>query len=532
MTEFEKGFQGVVLEFLHTVVVLDDQDPNESPDVSVPEKIENPEGVMTNTGETSQEVTPPLPGSSAEPLPVSIMNLVREYANLGLVCAVINPEEAEFQKIGVEIAKRADITILDWRMFDSDGKHTLELIGGIVQSDIEGAGRQRLIVIYTLESDLPKIIQQVNQKLSAFEVTLELEDFSLKSHSLNIVVYQKDSAKIKPFPDRVVKFNELPERTIQEFARANSGLLAKVALKGISTVRSETHHILKKLDRTMDEPYVAHRMMLEDPRDAEAFASDLVLGQIRDAFALTHVGEAADTTTVKNWLKGRYQEDHEFKLEINFTREQFENMIENGLKDFSGNESTQITHALVGKNDDAEIRNLRFAQRATLLRDHAAERKSERYKAPVLTLGTVLAEKKPDGKFGFWLCLQPNCDSVRIENKRSFPFIKLAIKSLNAPPFDFVVNDPDNLPTYLRISLRPHEMRHFEFKADQELQVVLPKKDAENNNYVFKTTDKEFLWVADLKFEYAQRIANNFAAQISRVGFDEFEWLRRKSGSK
>jgi hypothetical protein len=527
MSEFETGFQEVVREFLHTVVVLDDQDPNESPDVSVPKQIETPEGVMAVTEDTSQEVIPPRISISTE-----FSSLVRKYANLGLVCAVIKPEEAEFQQIGVEIAKRADITILDWRMFDSDGTHTLELIGGIVQSDMEGAGRQRLIVIYTLEPKLSEIIQRVNQKLSEVGVEVTPEDFSLKSSSLSIVVYQKDSATTKPVPNRVATFNDLPEKTIQEFARANNGLLAKVALKGISTVRSETHHILKKLDRTMDEPYVAHRIMLEDPQDAEAFASDLVLGQIRDAFALTHVGEAVDTTTVKNWLKYRYQEDHEFKLEINFTREQFENMIENGLKDFPGVESTQITHALVEENDEAESRNIRFAQRATLLRDHVAEKKFKRPKPPILTLGTVLAERKSDGKFSFWLCLQPNCDSVRIESKRSFPFIKLAIKSLNTPPFDFIVNDPNNLPTCLRISLRPHEMRHFEFKADRKLQVVLPEKDAENKNHIFKTTDKEFLWVADLKFEYAQRIANNFAAQISRVGFDEFEWLRRKSGSK
>ncbi len=50
----------------------------------------------------------------------------------------------------------------------------------------------------------------------------------------------------------------------------------------------------------------------------------------------------------------------------------------------------------------------------------------------------------------------------------------------------------------------------------------------ENGTFVFDTTDKKrFEWVSELKSEHAQRIANNFAAKLSRVGLDESEWLRR-----
>jgi hypothetical protein len=525
MTEFEIGFQEVVREFLHTVVVLDDHDPNESPDVSVPKQIDTPEGVMAVTEDTSQEVIPPRISISTE-----FSSLVRKYANLGLVCAVIKPEEAEFQQIGVEIAKRADITILDWRMFDSDGTHTLELIGGIVQSDMEGAGRQRLIVIYTLEPKLSEIIQRVNQKLSEVGVEVTPGDFSLKSSSLSIVVYQKDSATTKPVPNRVATFDDLPEKTIQEFARANNGLLAKVALKGISTVRSETHHILKNLDKTMDEPYVAHRIMLEDPRDAEAFASDLVLGQIRDAFALMHVGQAVNTNTVQAWLKDCYSEDHSFVIKNNRTRLELEKIIEEGLEKVPA-DGAQITHAFVGDSNDADHRNRKFSQLSTLVREHIAEQKSQRYGTPVLAFGSIL-EMKDGEEVYYWLCLQPNCDSVRIEGKRAFPFIKLEVRTLDKS-FDLIVNNSLGQPVYLRTILKPHEMRHFEFASDTDRQLVLSEKPSDAEGYVFQSLDsKKFFWVADLKFEYAQRIANNFAAQISRVGFDEFEWLRRKSSSK
>ncbi len=37
----------------------------------------------------------------------------------------------------------------------------------------------------------------------------------------------------------------------------------------------------------------------------------------------------------------------------------------------------------------------------------------------------------------------------------------------------------------------------------------------------------KFQWILELKEAHAQRIVNNFAAQLSRVGLAESEWLRR-----
>ena len=36
-----------------------------------------------------------------------------------------------------------------------------------------------------------------------------------------------------------------------------------------------------------------------------------------------------------------------------------------------------------------------------------------------------------------------------------------------------------------------------------------------------------YYWVLDLKESHAQRIANEFSANLARVGLDESEWLRR-----
>ena len=39
-----------------------------------------------------------------------------------------------------------------------------------------------------------------------------------------------------------------------------------------------------------------------------------------------------------------------------------------------------------------------------------------------------------------------------------------------------------------------------------------------------------FVWQGELKAEFAQRIAQTFTANLSRVAVDESEWLRRMAG--
>jgi hypothetical protein len=66
---------------------------------------------------------------------------------------------------------------------------------------------------------------------------------------------------------------------------------------------------------------------------------------------------------------------------------------------------------------------------------------------------------------------------------------------------------------------------------------VYARKFGKSNNYFFlqfyknKKIDENFKWILDLKDAHAQRIANTYAAKLSRVGLDESEWLRRWSGN-
>ena len=85
---------------------------------------------------------------------------------------------------------------------------------------------------------------------------------------------------------------------------------------------------------------------------------------------------------------------------------------------------------------------------------------------------------------------------------------------------------------YVRLSTCYKEcyaLEIIEFSPFEDTGAVLAQKDTDGLYYFIGGTGTpvKFQWVLDLKEAHAQRIANNFAAQLSRVGLDESEWLRR-----
>jgi hypothetical protein len=68
-------------------------------------------------------------------------------------------------------------------------------------------------------------------------------------------------------------------------------------------------------------------------------------------------------------------------------------------------------------------------------------------------------------------------------------------------------------------TFRPKTKNHGEIVAE-----------AKKGIYYFSDVYKvKYQWLGELTSEHAQRVANEFAANISRVGLDESEWLRLKA---
>lgn len=174
----------------------------------------------------------------------------------------------------------------------------------------------------------------------------------------------------------------------------------------------------------------------------------------------------------------------------------------------------------------------------------------------------------------YLLCTQPPCDSVRIpqdENNacRFFPFIPLySVKNPEKDKFRLVIishadlnnistpnipNETDGISAqsinsdsvddtvdviddkaqvkagetvYLQFVPKAYHQRMIEFKSNS--QGFIESNISDGKVPIFEDKDGiKYRWVADLKFEHAQRAVQEFAESIARVGLDESEWLRR-----
>ncbi len=150
--------------------------------------------------------------------------------------------------------------------------------------------------------------------------------------------------------------------------------------------------------------------------------------------------------------------------------------------------------------------------------------------APILRLGTIVLENKRK-KTQYLLCVQPVCDSVRIDKNRAFPFLPL-IDASNGGPCDFLIKEGEKKLRF-RLQTKPFEAKMVMFKPDKRAREIIARTRSTGGQF-FTPVSKgsTYQWIADLRPDHAQRVANDYAYKISRVGLTESEWLRRISKRK
>ena len=111
---------------------------------------------------------------------------------------------------------------------------------------------------------------------------------------------------------------------------------------------------------------------------------------------------------------------------------------------------------------------------------------------------------------------------------KDWPFLFCVLDEAtdNKLPTHCVMDESGNL-VQLRYKPKVSNVSVSNFKGNGD--VVYANKD-EESRFVFKDEDgKEYEWIAELKTEHAQRAAEEFGREVSRVGLTESEWLRMKA---
>ena len=529
---FTELSQEVAEKFLHTIVFVDDQGFIER---EQPKELEKPGRGRGGEKDTTQERS-----NKQNTHELDAKKVIDVFASRGMVCSVLKPDKDDMLLgLAIKAAERADVLILDWKIYNDDGDKAMGIIGNIITSDSTEDQRLRLIIIYTAEN-IVWVSKKMEEKYSG-DFKIGDEGFAFSRGHLRIAIFAKEGADVPPdIGGRVLSIDELSKQVSVEFAKITAGLVSNVALESLAVLRDNTHLIMGRLGSEMDPPYLAHRALLPNPDDAMNLAIDIVASEFRSLLDTYEVGEKANLRTIEAWIDMKSRERTSFEVEVannnikSVSSEHIREWQRVGIEKSDwfgslpnkkqGNIYKTLTQTFCAEGVDATELDYRFAMFTSLKNRYG---RSEH--RPILTLGTIVESESigsSNNSTRFWLCIQPRCDSVRIEEKRNFLFLPLEVVD-GDKKFNLILEVHESDFIKLRINYKIYESTYLEFSPEDSGEQVIRAK-RETGEFVFYATNKtHFKWVSELKSEHAQRIANEFAAKLSRVGLDESEWSRR-----
>ncbi|MCL6238248.1 response regulator receiver domain [Acinetobacter sp. ANC 5033] len=477
------------------------------------------------------------------------------FANKSILCSALKVYEGdtgEQQTIDAtfNISKKADITILDWQMEcdrSNYGNIAKGAIKKLLQYDVDGNGRLRLILIYTSES-IPTVLRALKSHLTEFQAKIENGkeiQFACENLSLcKVVVINKQTT-----------IESLVDRSIEEFTHMTCGLLSNATLAAITEIRDKTHHHLYKFNKKLDAAYISHVLgLISSPAMRENahevafdYGIDLLAEEIKSDLQISsQVKKSLSKDVLQKWpdfiTEQNPQADFIFKIgncpEVSVTldrmkrilsvteTEEFERILEEEPQ-FPASEPLSISKTFSNKHIQFMFDDNSLNQHLELSAIQCTRRNmrtlGENYK-PTLKQGAII---KRQGKNEYYVCIQPLCDSVRLTCSTNFTFLKIS-KVSNTKPMTHVIHGVE--VAYLAFDVDPKSKNIYmaQFLPDPAEKMV--KAELCNEKYIFKSGNEVFEWCGEFKQPIFQGIVNDVSASLARVGFDSFEWLRlRKS---
>lgn len=534
-------------EFLQTAVFIDDRiyDSKAGPDAEGG-KLTAPKprkrALKSAAGPERDEAGATIIEENEEYSPHDIVN---SFAKKQIICSLYQPTTKARVTSESDIfllCRSADIVIVDWDLFGDDGSRALELIDGLIQQAVNDVPEQlRLILVYTQETDLGSIAEKLHEKVeeSIGEVLPRLDnDLTFRTTNSRVSVLGK-VGRTRPVTSNhhVVKESELAERAVKEFAGLADGLLHAATLLGLAEIKKNSRRILSKFSKELDPAFLTHLAMSLPMEDASEHITPLLVSEIeavlRDVLPTPLISKALLYDWCRNvWQPGKHL-DNLFKQDGSDKRAIAEAICIEGFE-AARKRLSQIPNP---------INNKRTRKAAEILLESGEDNANHRFahlmasrsfygdavrKPKVLKLGSIVYHAEDDT---YLLCIQPLCDSVRIESDRRFLFVELAKVEPSPDTPDkrasHIVVQENGDPLELHYQPKSYRCRSVTFSPDPETKQVQTKPSGDEKSVFNDKSGYCYEWIDELKEAHAQRAVEKLAGDLSRVGLTESEWLRR-----
>lgn len=480
--------------------------------------------------------------------------LTKCFAQKGKTCSFFNYDNPDEENDIFNITLNCDVIVLDWKMVVKDdtpeeeeeeedvdiqegrGLYAIKLLKKIIESEIHSP---KTIIVLTGENNGSDILRALSENFRDFQVNNK--NLSLTNDQFFISIFFKPTLKSSKLAEevtaKVIEYEDLPNIIVNEFATFSEGLISNVVLESVSTLKRNTNKLLQEYRKDLDQAYLTHRALCPIPEDSEELVLDSLVGSIESILSCQKVTDKCNIDIINHWIEKKSIRDQEIRVnnskknKVTINKEDWKEWLESGYKnilerklaekDKSLNEKQWNSYDKNGLLKDVEAI---FSNECDTNYDFAilTHHKSNFYKngySPKLSLGTVLKSLDSDD---YYLCIQQRCDSVRMEegSPRRFLFLPLE-KATDGKGVSIIFKEKDGSYLKLRVQNDSFALKTIHFSQTENGTVT-----AIDNSFV-NIYGQRYEWLLDLKDSHAQKIANEFAAKLSRVGIDESEWLRR-----
>ena len=550
-------------------------------------------GLMTGSRDANAPVTNGEPTENGyqdghySPSQLDAKVVINAFADMGIACCIQCPKhEKDPEERAVKLAASVDVLVIDWVLDKDNRSLPRDIIKRILEEDKSKGGRMRLIVVYTSHNFVKEMLKDLKEDAdNVYEDVLVIEEKHLliKGDSLRIVLLNKETTVDPPRKDRVIPFNQLPTHIISEYTKLMKGVVPGATLHGIAAMRENTHKLLSILNRNLDGAYCLHRALLPEPSDSMDFAMNLITSEIETVIQTdAQARQIVDEEGLKSWFDDYIGDKKKLpygksslsaktieksiingqlcnKDEIDAIKSEYSNNWiqaktdkEQPLKDIDNNtidldkakkyikqndwkrikgcdppKKTRFAEVLYDSSEKAIYGCNELSHLQCTARDIGNRLYPDNSQSPTLQLGTIL-KKQNEGSGEWFLCLTPLCDCVRLKEESNFLFLQLYPGTKSSA--DIIIKTQDG--TFEPLIVKNEKIRTLTipFKPTNGSDRI--NANHLENEWLVTSNGTNYQWVGELRYTKALAIAHYVVSNTSRVGVDEFEWLRLQATLK
>lgn len=571
---YDQLAQGVLKDYLRSAVIIDDQwpeataekaDSEAEPRETTPKEAETtPEGGAEDELDESPLIDDQLaddfdegdttPAEAVEPSSPQnnpddarlLAELRRSLVREGLLACGFRYTHQE-RHIAIELARRADIVVLDWHLVDDDGAEALAILEELQKDAL------RFVCIFTGHGRIPEVRKALEDRLGKASLSQEDSEADLRIGNLVLAIRNKGTLS-ESDTEFIIEPGNLLREALEGLATNYNGLVQLTLLELTQRHRAQLPAILKRLDRSIDTAVLLEAGDDESPvGQGGAFLAVLIdewrahlEQQHADLRILGQKGRRLYGTLLAEHLGKLTETEMEQVLSATglgsaeiLAQEDKRGQIQDWLLDGCKKTGLSVQGFELGK------KNLSVAQWGILCA--AAETGTEQIDSGLLRLdslfhqqfeqpkeltqGTLVAAYQPGPEaHDYYLCVTPVCDTERPPKKRSHLFTFVPAQPVISGS---LLKSSNKVAAYCVIEHNRNLIR-LEFLLKERFALAVADKTFKNGSIqgrmVLGTTTSiapiELRAIAQLRQEHALSITAAAAADASRVGVNRVELIR------